>query len=264
MDKNKLIPIAILLASIILGGFYYASEINKQQSIEKREQTESKIMNEQENIKNNSLTESAISVEKTNNEELKSEIDNILHALLVLHYVSIIDKKSVDPNSVILDELQESMNDLNKLQGLKYETESISKSKNEIIATTGLAINVTALTLIETYSTWIEYLRSVDINTVNISEFQYQLALFQTSTHDSYLTLVKGVSLLPMVTVEFAKEEDAENSVNEDLKNHFLKKIDELFTDILTDNEIFYKETKNRYVVPVIIQGYKDFFINKL
>lgn len=33
MDKNKLVlPITILLASIILGGFYYASEINKQKS----------------------------------------------------------------------------------------------------------------------------------------------------------------------------------------------------------------------------------------
>lgn len=35
MDKNKLIlPITILLVSIILGGFYYASEVKKQQSKE--------------------------------------------------------------------------------------------------------------------------------------------------------------------------------------------------------------------------------------
>lgn len=38
MDKNKLIlPITILLASLILGGFYYASEINKQKSIERQQ-----------------------------------------------------------------------------------------------------------------------------------------------------------------------------------------------------------------------------------
>ena len=41
MDKNKLIlPITILLASIILGGFYYASQLSKQQSIEKQQQIE--------------------------------------------------------------------------------------------------------------------------------------------------------------------------------------------------------------------------------
>jgi uncharacterized protein YaiL (DUF2058 family) len=38
MDKSKLIlPISILLASLILGGFFYASQINKQQSIEKQQ-----------------------------------------------------------------------------------------------------------------------------------------------------------------------------------------------------------------------------------
>ena len=41
MDKNKLVlPITILLASIVLGGFYYASQINKQKSIEKQQQLE--------------------------------------------------------------------------------------------------------------------------------------------------------------------------------------------------------------------------------
>lgn len=38
MDKNKLVlPIAILLASIVLGGFYYASQINKQRSVERQQ-----------------------------------------------------------------------------------------------------------------------------------------------------------------------------------------------------------------------------------
>ena len=35
MDKHKIIlPISILLGCIILGGFFYASQVNKQQSIE--------------------------------------------------------------------------------------------------------------------------------------------------------------------------------------------------------------------------------------
>lgn len=43
MDKSKLIlPISILLGCIILGGFYYASQINKQKSIEKQQQIELK------------------------------------------------------------------------------------------------------------------------------------------------------------------------------------------------------------------------------
>jgi len=39
MDKNKLIiPISILLGCLILGGFFYASQVNKQKSIEKQQQ----------------------------------------------------------------------------------------------------------------------------------------------------------------------------------------------------------------------------------
>lgn len=39
MDKNRLIlPIAILIASIILGGFFYASQLNKQKSIERQQE----------------------------------------------------------------------------------------------------------------------------------------------------------------------------------------------------------------------------------
>jgi len=41
IDKNKLVlPISILIASIILGGAYYASQVNKQQSIERQQQIE--------------------------------------------------------------------------------------------------------------------------------------------------------------------------------------------------------------------------------
>lgn len=43
MDKTKLLlPITILLASVILGGFFYASQVNKQRSIES--QQASKLM----------------------------------------------------------------------------------------------------------------------------------------------------------------------------------------------------------------------------
>lgn len=40
MDKiNKLsLPVVILIASIILGGFFYASQVNKQKSIEKQQE----------------------------------------------------------------------------------------------------------------------------------------------------------------------------------------------------------------------------------
>lgn len=44
MDKSKLIlPITILLGCIILGGFYYASQLSKQKSIEKQQQIDLQV-----------------------------------------------------------------------------------------------------------------------------------------------------------------------------------------------------------------------------
>ncbi len=48
MEKGKLVLlIAILLASLILGGSYYASEVSKQQSIERQQQIELQARTEQ-------------------------------------------------------------------------------------------------------------------------------------------------------------------------------------------------------------------------
>ncbi len=52
MDKTKLIlPITILLVSIILGSFYYASQVNKQKSIEKQQQIDLQAKTEADKIK---------------------------------------------------------------------------------------------------------------------------------------------------------------------------------------------------------------------
>ncbi len=52
MDKNKLVlPISILLGCLILGGFYYMSQVNKQQSIEKQQQIDLQAKKEADQVK---------------------------------------------------------------------------------------------------------------------------------------------------------------------------------------------------------------------
>jgi len=53
-DKiNKLtLPATIIIASIILGGFFYASQVNKQQSIEKQQQIKLQDDRQQQEVKN--------------------------------------------------------------------------------------------------------------------------------------------------------------------------------------------------------------------
>ena len=53
MEKlNKLsLPITILLASVVLGGFYYASQLSKQNSIEKQQAIELQVKRDMEQAK---------------------------------------------------------------------------------------------------------------------------------------------------------------------------------------------------------------------
>lgn len=52
MEKlNKLsLPATILIASIVLGGFYYASQVSRQNSIEKQQQIELQAKRDQNNV----------------------------------------------------------------------------------------------------------------------------------------------------------------------------------------------------------------------
>ncbi len=54
--NNLSLPVTIIVASIILGGFYFASEVNKQRSIEKQQLI--KIEQERQEQINKSFTES--------------------------------------------------------------------------------------------------------------------------------------------------------------------------------------------------------------
>ncbi len=49
---NKLsLPVVIIIASIILGGFFYASQVNKQKSIEKQQQIDLQVKKEADKAK---------------------------------------------------------------------------------------------------------------------------------------------------------------------------------------------------------------------
>ena len=192
--------------------------------------------------------------------DVNSELSSMLEVLARLHHISVVDVAPESPDEMIIIELQEAMNDMHKLDGLQHRIEPLVQSPDEIIKTTAMVIEVTRLALIEAYNNWIQYLREFDLYDIDVSEFQYQLALFQSSTHDAYLQLVEGASLLPFIAVEFAENEGEENVVKDQIMTHFISEIDRLFSDIFVDNENFYQETGNRYAVAFLVEGYKDFF----
>ena len=74
MDKNKLVlPIIILLGCIILGGFYYTTQVSKQRSIEKQQQIELRAGQEEKQIRKECFSEA----EDYKNSIIKAESDYI-------------------------------------------------------------------------------------------------------------------------------------------------------------------------------------------
>lgn len=195
------------------------------------------------------------------NEEKNEAIDTILSTLLSVHYVSLQDIEYTAEDTFIFAELTESLNDKAKLERVSYETQPLLSSPNEVIAVTALALNSSALRLINAYDAWINYLKGVDINTVNVAEFQYQLASFQSDTHQAYLDLVEGISMFPVVAIDFPDSEEGVNAINPEVGDYLLKRIDDLFSDVLVENEKFYAETGNRYAVAVAIESYRGFLV---
>lgn len=200
------------------------------------------------------------SLNTLSDDEIKSQLNDILLVLQGLHYLSVSDPLDEHTQTPILDILKEAMDDRNKVKNLVDKIHPLTKSGNKIIATTALAIGASNLELIKIYDSWVEYLRGVDQLNVNIAELQYQIALFGSSTHDVYLRLVENSSLLPMVAVDFSESESTQNQINQNIKSYFVARIDELFSDIFIENEKFYKETKNRYAIAILVQSYKDFY----
>lgn len=198
--------------------------------------------------------------EELSKNELKKSIDESLNSLMVLHYITVPRVNSGNPDTFIFEELQEAMDNANKLKGIFYKSEELSKSNNQTISTTGLVINIATIQLIKNYTAWIEYLRTVDITNLDISEYQYQYSFFQSSSHDSYLNLVQGASFLPYVTIKFPKDGVGRNTFDEELRTYFVLEINKKFSNILIENEDFYKKTKKRYAVATLINKYKDFF----
>jgi hypothetical protein len=256
LDEKRVLLVFILLAAVSILGvvFNYFSNLvvsNNQNNTEQVKQSDD------ENIKINGTDYNSL-------EYKKGVVDDVFKILSVLHFTSLFDiPTSNDKDKFLYNELQESMNDVNKLKNVTYIAQNLQNSKDELTSTTGLVLNTTLTSLINSNNLWIAYLRGVDIDTVNVSEFQHQLAKFNSSAHDAYLKLAEGMSLFPMIVINFSNENGDENTIDVSLRDYFLNKIESNFSEAFTADDEFYKETKTRQAVVVIVRNYKEYLTSK-
>jgi len=233
--------LGVLVIAIMTGIFLLTSA---------REIQEVEITEDVQASKNDNLGESI--------GDINFEISSILEVLMSIHYIYTTENNDTNPDTFIFSELQEALNDKVKLDRLHSKVDLIVESNNEVVSASGLVLRTTLLSLITTHESWIQYLRTVSIDTVDVTEFQYQFAKLQSDSKGAYLNLADGMSLLPVVAVEY-DENGGFDSFNNEIRIPMLSRIDELFEGIFVENDLYEQETGNNYVVPLIITSYIDF-----
>ncbi len=128
MDKiNQLtLPATILIASIILGGFYYFSEVSKEKSIERQQQIEIQAKTEADKVKaEQNKTQQQIDLQaKANQEYIKLQANKVRQANLSACL------KTVEDN------YQANFNDYCILEGKEPNCKSIKIYHNEDVLAT--------------------------------------------------------------------------------------------------------------------------------
>ena len=118
-NKNKLsLPVVILIASLILGGFYYASEKNKQESIERQLEIKNKLSISEEKKE---------CLEIANNEEHWSNYHSYYYDIDKNVCVVKYENKDWEENHEKLLELKDIL-----IQKLKSEEITIEEAKEQV------------------------------------------------------------------------------------------------------------------------------------
>lgn len=203
-----------------------------------------------------------LSTEELREEELISAGFNYLNALFQLHFVTIDNAlPSTTDNELIISWITEALNDKNKLERILITAEKFIESDNQIIEVTGLALATSIHQLIQSHSTFVEYLRSVNPQTIDLAEFQYQLALHGSSNKDAFATLIEGTALFPGIYYRFRDGESDLGAprISEKGLNEVINELDRLFADIFIAEDKEYEETGNRNAVVLIVRNMREF-----
>lgn len=256
--RNHTAVIAVLTVVLLFGIGLVVFFVNKG-----AEQTESSTeISQQQGVP---ITEEAdIANEVIDEESLVQITKTYLDILFRLYYVT--QDFSGEPDSVsalLIGMIGDAIKDKKDLEDLLYKVAQMKQYKSQVVSTTGLVLEVSIQELINAYTSWIAYLRTVDENSVEINEFQYQLANFHATNKQTFMKLYEGTSLYPFLFINLGEEGEADNTwnISEDSKTEIVSEIDRLFADVFVRDEKSYEETETRNVIVLIVKALREFFV---
>jgi len=194
-------------------------------------------------------------------DELVEAVEEFLAIYHQLYFITLDDSPAAETDdAIILSFLTETMNDKNKLEGLMSRIAPLSSHPNLMIAANGTALQAGAGQLITAHNSFITFLRGVNSNNVNISEFQYQYTLLQTESKDAFLMIAEGSSSLNLAYFDFTAGmgDDRPVLIGTASQERLLSEINRLFGEIFIEHEEWRKETGNVNTPVYIVEQWRD------
>jgi len=195
-------------------------------------------------------------------EGILTKTDQFLDILYTLYFISL--DESGEPETeyeLLLSMMEETLNDKRKLESLRIPVAQFSSSKSELVTNIGQAIDFSLASLVDNHASFSDYLRTVDSQDIDLTEFGYQMTSFSSNNKGAFDTLNQASLLLPYIWLDLAKEEDAisEWAISEESRMALILKIEDMFGDILKEDAINHEMTGNTNSVAFIISTYLDF-----
>lgn len=195
-------------------------------------------------------------------EEMVSFTKDYLRVLQRLYFIN--QDNSTDATTVsglIISMQTEAMQDRNELEKLLLTTEEMQQTDIAGAKVTALVLDTSIRQLIEAHEEYINFLRSSDEYS-EMSEFQYQISLFQSSTKSIYLSMGEHAQIFPVTFFELNDESETagEWRISEDSKQEIIDEIELRFSDILDEADQQYEETQSTDITVYLVGQLLEFF----
>ncbi len=202
-----------------------------------------------------------------NEEELVEATKTYLKVLQRMNYANFDNSKDADNVSgLIVSMTAEAMKDKNDLNNLIYQASTIKDSKILGVDVTGQVLEMALMQLVIAHDDLIQFLRTVDPINTDLSEFQYQMAQFQSATKSAYMSLAENTAIFPYTFLDLSEEEGVPATwrISDASRAELLAEIDLLFGDIFIQDDIQYEETQTRDTTVYMVRSLQEFLETEL
>jgi hypothetical protein len=197
-----------------------------------------------------------------NEEEAVLATKTYIQILQRMNYINFDNSKdATEISGLIMSMTAEAMKDKADLDNLIFKAKEMKASKIMGVSVTGLSIETALMQLVIAHDDYIQFLRTVDEQTADLAEFQYQMAQFQSSTKSAYMAMAENATLFHYTLLDLSETEGvpAKWGISEASRKDLLNEIDLRFEDIFIQDDLQYKETQTRDVTVFLAKSLKEF-----